>query len=224
MVTCELCGKEVKNTQGLRGHKTFQHSVTGTSIQQSVARVATEQQVSLLENRLQKLERVTGLRDSDLLERLTDSQLPFTEQLSKQAEQVSKLSDTVSKLSEEVEATAVTKATMNTQAGEFSERVTDLREAHNRHAAVTNEHRDTFNKNFAALGSRIDKTQKTLEDLGEGLSAVRTKQASHSHDGVSLIPKLDSKLQDLGIKMLELEAAVKNAKKRVPVNRISLGS
>lgn len=27
-VTCEICGKEFKTTQGLRGHKTFVHNIT----------------------------------------------------------------------------------------------------------------------------------------------------------------------------------------------------
>ena len=66
MVTCELCGKQVKTAQALRGHKTFIHGITGSNTEQPVARLATDQQVSLLEDRLQKLERVTGLRESDL--------------------------------------------------------------------------------------------------------------------------------------------------------------
>ncbi len=229
-ITCEICGKGFKNTQGLRGHKNFVHAdtvggfgqpVTQQAVQQPVSsnlstRVATEQQVSKLEERLSKLEYITGLRESDWDNLLSDTE-PLTNKLNNITEQLSKLSDTVSKLSEAVEVTAVPKAIMDAQVDEFSKRLTDLREAHNRQAAVVNDHRDTFNKNFAILGSRIDKVQNMVGDLGEGLSIIRTTQASHSHDGVSLIPKLGNKLQDLGTKMVELEATVKNAKKRVPV-------
>ena len=120
---CEICGKEFKTTQGLKGHKTFVHQSTSFSGKSATppateqllssnlgTRVATEQQVSKLEDRLQKLERVTGLRETepaDLLNDLLSNTEPLTyqlasitRQLSKQAEQLSKLSDTVSKLSE----------------------------------------------------------------------------------------------------------------------------
>ncbi len=56
-----------------------------------------------------------------------------------------------------------------------------------------------------------------VQDLDEGLSAMRKKLASHSHDGVNKIPELDSKLQDLGTKVVQLEDTAKNIKKRVPV-------
>jgi len=46
MVFCDICGKEFKNTQGLRGHKNFVHSDTGSGIEQSVAQQATQQLLS----------------------------------------------------------------------------------------------------------------------------------------------------------------------------------
>jgi len=101
MVKCELCGKEVKTAQALRGHKTFIHGITGSGTEQPVARVSTEQQVSKLEDRLQKLERVTGLRETepgDLLNDLLSDTEPLTNKLINITEQVTKLSDTVSKL------------------------------------------------------------------------------------------------------------------------------
>ncbi len=103
MVTCELCGKQVKTAQALRGHKTFIHGITGSNSQQPVTRVATEQQVSVLEDRLQKLERVTGLRETevgDLLNDLLSNTEPLTNKLHNITKQLSKFSDTVSKMSE----------------------------------------------------------------------------------------------------------------------------
>lgn len=212
MVSCDICDKEFKNTQGLRGHKTFVHR-NGSPNSAPVTRVASEQPVSLLEDRLQQIERVTGLRESDIDFSLSGSE-PLTDRLTNITEQVTKLSDTVSKLCEEVE---LSKVAMEIESEEFNKRLADLRKAHNRQSAVINEHRDAFNTNFDVVGSRIGKVQKMVEDLGEGLSIIRTTQASHSHDGVNLIPKLGNELQDLGTKMVELEATVKNAKKRVPV-------
>jgi hypothetical protein len=43
-VNCEICGKDFKTTQGLRGHKTFVHQMTTT--QDPPARLVTEQELS----------------------------------------------------------------------------------------------------------------------------------------------------------------------------------
>jgi len=196
MVTCELCGKQVKTAQALRGHKTFIHGITGSNTQQPVARLANEQQVSLLEDRLQQLERVTGLRESDLdfslsdTEPLTDRLTNITEQVTKLRDVVSKLSDIVIKLSEDVELAKADKVMV----GELNHK---LKEAHNSLATVVNNHRDIFNNNFAVLGSRIDKVQKMVEDLGEGLNEIRTKLTTHGHDNLKPVPELVAKVGNL---------------------------
>jgi chromosome segregation ATPase len=210
MVTCELCGKQVKTTQALRGHKTFIHGITGSNTQQPVARLATEQQVSLLEDRLQQLERVTGLRESDLdfslsdTEPLTDRLTNITEQLTKLRDAVSKLSDIVSKLSEDVELAKADKVMV----GELNHK---LKEAHNSLAGVVNNHCDVFNKNFEVHRSKIDKVQKLVEGLGEGLNEIRTKLTTHGHDGLSLIPHLSSRLQQVGEEIAGLQAGIARA-------------
>jgi len=121
---------------------------------------------------------------------------------------VTKLSDTVSKLSEEVE---LSKVTRDVESEEFSKRLTDLREAHNRQSAVINEHRDTFNNNFNVVVSRIGKVQKMVEDLDEGLNTVRTKLTTHGHDGLRLIPQLNSRLEQVGEQIAGLQAGVARA-------------
>jgi len=207
MVTCELCGKQVKTAQALRGHKTFIHGITGSNTQRPVTRLASEQQVSLLEDRLQRLERVTGLRESDFDFSLGDTE-PLTDRLTNITEQVTKLSDTVTKLSEEVE---LSKVARNVKSEEFSKRLEDLREVHDRQFAVINEHSDTFNNNFNVVVSRIDKVQKMVEDLDEGLNTVRTKLTTHGHDGLSLIPQLSSRLEQVGEQIAGLQAEVARA-------------
>lgn len=57
MVTCDICGKEFKNAQGLRGHMTFVHGKTGSSKILS-APAATGQ-------RLSKLEQLLGITRSN---------------------------------------------------------------------------------------------------------------------------------------------------------------
>ncbi len=96
MISCDICGKEFKNTQGLRGHKNFVHADTGSGIGQPVTqqsaqqplssnlgtRVTTEQRLSHLENRFARLEHVTGVRETDELEKLLDiTDTPLTERV-----------------------------------------------------------------------------------------------------------------------------------------------
>jgi len=196
MVTCELCGKEVKTAQALRGHKTFIHGISGSNTQQPVARLASEQQVSKLEDRLQQLEYITGLRESnwdDLLsdtEPLTDRLTNTTEQVTKFSDTVSKLSDTVSKLSEDIELAKVSKAMADADKDDFDKRLDEQ-------GTVINGQCDTFNKNFAVVGSKIDKVQKIVEDLSEGLSTIRTKLTTHGHDNLKPVPELVAKVGNL---------------------------
>ncbi len=56
VVKCEICGREFKTTQGLRGHKTFVHQMTGSSKPRATS--AIEQLTStlkLLDERLSSL-------------------------------------------------------------------------------------------------------------------------------------------------------------------------
>ena len=87
MVQCELCGKELKNTQGLRGHKHFVHGQTGSN-KSSVARVATVEELSRLEERLDELQNITQLLGAQLAE--------LGQSVTEQAGELRKLTDEVS--------------------------------------------------------------------------------------------------------------------------------
>jgi hypothetical protein len=70
MPTCELCGDVLKTTQGLRGHLTFKHGVIGGGTQ-PVAHLATEQQVTKLEQIVEQLQQQSETVDNTaLLKRL----------------------------------------------------------------------------------------------------------------------------------------------------------
>ena len=96
MVSCDICGKEFKNTQGLRGHKNFVHNDKVISVGPPVAQqstqqllssklsvpVTTEQRLSQLEDRFEKLEHITGVGktgERDKMPSITDMSL--TEQV-----------------------------------------------------------------------------------------------------------------------------------------------
>ena len=98
MVTCEICGKEFKNTQGLRGHKNFVHNI-GSLGSVSATRAATELQLNKLEERLDKLEYITGLMETDSLDDILSSNKPLTEKFIEVAEQLDSLTKQLASLS-----------------------------------------------------------------------------------------------------------------------------
>jgi len=81
MIQCELCGKEVKNTQGLRGHKTFVHRQRTGGRPPSV-RMATDEQVEESPSILEQIEgngtRYTG-ENTDGIGYVQDSVTRYTE-------------------------------------------------------------------------------------------------------------------------------------------------
>ena len=97
MVTCEICGKEFKNTQGLRGHKNFVHN-NGSSITTATL-AANEQQLSKLEARLEKLEYITGLTEPSMLDDVLGNNKPITEKLIEVTEQLNHLTQQLTNLS-----------------------------------------------------------------------------------------------------------------------------
>ena len=89
MVTCEICGKEFKNTQGLRGHKNFVHS-NGSSTD-STTQATAESQLSKLEQRLEKLEYITGLTEKNILDDVLNNDKSLTEKIIDITEQLNYL-------------------------------------------------------------------------------------------------------------------------------------
>jgi len=97
MVKCELCGREFKNTQGLRGHKTFVHGKTSSSNTPATL-VVTESGLSKLEGRLEKLEYITGLKESQLLNDTLNTEKPLTEKLAEVTQQLNSLTQQLASL------------------------------------------------------------------------------------------------------------------------------
>ena len=98
MVTCELCGRQFKNTQGLRGHKTFFHG-DGSSSSVSATQAITEMPLSKLEKRLEQLEYATGLREASILDKTLNSEKPLTEKLAEVTKQLNSITQQLASLS-----------------------------------------------------------------------------------------------------------------------------
>ena len=98
MVTREICGKEFKNTQGLRGHKNFVHG-NGISSGASATQAANEPQLSKLEERLEKLEYITGLTEMSIPDDVLSNDKPLSEKLIEVTEQLNHLTQQLASLS-----------------------------------------------------------------------------------------------------------------------------
>ena len=159
MVTCELCGKQVKTTQGLHGHKTFVHGITGSNTQQPVAQLASEQKLSLLEDRLQKLEQATGLCESELLDRLSDEWPPLTEQLNGLAQLLNEQADQLNRFTERLELVELHKTVSEEQQAEFSgvaQKVSELMGSHNELVSIVNKNAELVKAGLLAIRGDVD--------------------------------------------------------------------
>lgn len=231
MVSCDICGKEFKNTQGLRGHKNFVHSDTGSGIGQPVAqqaaqqplssnlgtRVATEQRLNQLENRFARLEHVTGVRETDELEKLlgiTDT--PLTER-------VAQLTQQLSKLNEKLKSEYVSKETMDTIAAELTGESESLHKeianTYNMLAIAIRESRESSENSFSKIEGQSTATANELYELSKIVKHVQESVQSNR----ASINQLNTKLVSLEHTLSELEnkvARVKNLTRRVPTGEI----
>jgi len=164
MIVCEICGKKFKNAQGLRGHKTFVHGITGSKIPKTpTIQPTSEQQLSSLEDRLKRLELISISKDS-LPDVIKDAVEPLTEKLNNTTEQLARLSDTVSILNHDIRRN---NTTADAQRKDFTQLFTNLERAHEKLATAIDQHRDSFNKSLEVLESRIEQTQKLVEIPGD---------------------------------------------------------
>lgn len=168
MAKCEICGKELKTTQGLRGHKTFVHHITSTTDEQPAARLGTEQQLSELDDRLDKLELITGVREQSALDRLMgNTDTPLTKQLSELAEQVTQYSEQVEALAEQVKHSHVTREMLSAY--------------ESRHARQLEQLRTEWEHAYHKL-SRIIKEKGDLPGAGRSTAEDGTKSTNEVED------------------------------------------
>jgi len=134
-VKCEICGREFKNTQGLRGHKNFVHQLTSSS-GKSAAPLATGQQPSKLEERLRKLEDTVGLKEPRGIDRLLGTDKPITEQLERRTRELGELYRQVGRIAEQLEniSEQIQLASSNSELRNIIKQVAQLSEQVKRHA------------------------------------------------------------------------------------------
>jgi chromosome segregation ATPase len=183
MVKCKLCGREVKTTQALAGHMKFAHGITGAASNKPVARPAAEQQASILEDRLRKLERITGLRESEPLERLLDGHLPLTGQLDKLTQQLNEQADQLEQLNEQLELARVAEATsnensrkLNNLANQVASLSAKWQDTNNKLVEVVDTHGEWLKKTRDMLMDKIGGTERNLDETRKHLNRIEAQQ------------------------------------------------
>jgi hypothetical protein len=106
---------------------TFVHQMPSSS-SKSPTPLATEQQLSKLDERLQGVERVTGLKEPSLLDQILGTDKPITEQLEQHTRQLAELSNQLKDLSQQVKLAA-----SNGEVLKIKKQLTQLTEQVSRH-------------------------------------------------------------------------------------------
>ncbi len=181
MIKCTLCGKELKTTQALHGHMQFAHGDTGS---QPAARAAAEPPAGSLEERLKALERMTGLRQSGLLDNLSDGQQPLPGQIDELTRQLNEQADRLGQLAGQLEparAAGATSAENSRKLAELASRVESLGASFENDARKLAEVVD--NNGQRLKDAQIMLTEKTgsaergIDGTRENLGRVEAQQA-----------------------------------------------
>jgi chromosome segregation ATPase len=231
MVSCDICGKEFKNTQGLRGHKNFVHANTVGGVGQSVTqqatqqplssklstRVTTEQRLSQLEDRFARLEHITGFRETDKLEKLLGiTGAPLTER-------VAQLTEQLSRLTEQLKSEYVSRETMETMAAELTGESESLHKeianTFNMSAVTIRECRELCENSLSKIEGQLTTIANELYELSKTMKhlqeSVQGNRASINHSDTKLV-SFEHALSELENKV----ARVKHLTRRVPTGEI----
>jgi len=194
-------------------------------------RLATEQQLAELEDRLEKLEGIIGPREPSELEKLvsiTDEPLTeqvseLTKQVSQLTEQVNQLSEQLSKLTEQLKSEYVSRETIETIATELTGKFESLHKeivtTYNMSVIAIRESRESCESSLSKIKGQSTATSNELYELSK---TVRHVQESVQADRAS-INQLNTNLVSLEYTSSELEnkvARVKNLTRRVPTGEI----
>ena len=225
MITCKLCGKEFKSTQGLKGHKTFKHG-NGSSGNGSVAHSASEQQPSELLERLEKLESITGVSEQGELGELsviTDNSL--IQQVGQLGEQLSELTQQVNQLTEQLEHTRAISERVGSFKAEYDKKLEQLgskwNNTYHHINNIVNSNSALINKSFSITEDSVKAVNKKVDEIKERVGKLEGRQQHEPVLGKQVSDKLSMIEQKLSSFTKEL-GVVRNLAIRQPTSKLVL--
>ena len=210
MVTCDLCSKEFKTTQGLKGHKTFKHS-NGSSGNGSATNPVAEQELGELLDRLEKLEITIGLTEESNIDGLPDGAgKSLIQQLAQFGEQLSELTQWVDQLGEQLEHTRANNEMVDSLKVEYNEQLEQLSRKwdnlYRQIGNIVNRNSNLINKGFSVTEESVKTVNKQMDEIKERVGKLEGRQQpeslleKQSNDRLNLIEqKLTSLTKELSV-------------------------
>jgi len=211
MVTCTICKKSFKNTQGLRGHNFFVHPNNDDICSESIAQLAekssvfslvpvsTEHRFSSLERRLAMLEQATGVLQADEPDKvLNNNRKPLLEQMTELTEQLNELissSINYAELSPALEQLGELAQQLNSQDASHSSMMTALGNIENQLNTKVDQ------EMFSHLQIRISSIEKWKTEIDNLLMTMQKAQTDNQQQFARVITSVADKLARVEILM-----------------------
>lgn len=204
MVTCTVCNKSFKNTQGLRGHNFFVHTNNGDQDAERAAQVAEQssgfsqvpvsakRRLSSLEERLALLEQATGVSQSNEADKVpSNSRKPLVEQMAELANQLKTLASNSISYAELSPAFE--------KIGQLARQLDSLDASHNSMVTTLGNFANQLNTKvdqemFSHLQARISLLEKREAEVDKLLVTMQKAQVDSQQQVVSVINSVVERL------------------------------
>jgi len=219
---CEICNREFKTTQGLRGHKTFVHGMTKTS--RSTTRLGSKEGQSDSDGRLSTLGRIASpkeIREPENLLNITEK--PLTEQVSEVTKQVSQLTEQLNELVSQLEVDRITKATWEAHEEEHERHMEQLcnewQDAHNELVSTVYRIDELVKKGFSATEDGTERIRRQVSDLKSVVEQLQERVKSK----LTLQDQLSVRIEAMEGKLSQFENEIgilRNLTHRLPTGKL----
>ena len=203
MVTCEICGRQFKNSQGLRGHKTFKHGIFASS-NTPVSKVDILHPLSKLESRVKQLENLTGTNGTSVLGTSTMDKSSLSKKLTDVTAQVSSLTRQLIDVSSSA-ASKTDLAGIVDKVDELTRQISNLSRSVQLVSQIPGDmiclENDlasrASNSRVAALEAKVSQIEKELGKIEEALGALIKTVGSTADKFTSTIQQLQYEVKEM---------------------------
>jgi len=210
MVTCTVCNKSFKNTQGLRGHNFFVHTNNGDQDAERATQVAEQssgfsqtpvsakRRLSSLKERLALLEQATGVSQPNEADKVpSGSRKPLVEQMAELANQLKTL----------VASNSISYAELSPafeKIGQLARQLDSLDASHNSMVTTLGNFANQLNTKvdqemFSHLQARISLLEKRESEVDKLLVTMQKAQVDSQQQVISAINSVGKRLATVEI-------------------------